>query len=77
VERGDYSIVHGNGEREMIRAPITFVSKAGVQKVLYIHEDTIWKTVHVTEETDLEKLETILIEPPPVVRLIEDLEKLT
>ena len=77
IERGLCSIVHDDGTREYLQAPMTFVSKAGVQKVLYIHEDTVWKTIHVTEDTDLKALEVLLIEPPKVVRLIQDTEKLT
>lgn len=69
IERGICSIFYEDGSSELLQAPITFVSKPGVQKVLYIHEDTVWKTVHVTDETDLVKLEVILIDPPPVVAL--------
>ena len=54
-------IVHDDGTREELRAPYTFVSKAGVQKVLYILEPMIWQTVHVTAETDLAVLEEQLI----------------
>lgn len=70
--KGACLIVHQDGTREELRAPLTFVSKAGVQKVLYILEDMIWQTIHVTPETDLVKLEAELIEPldyslsPPV-----------
>lgn len=63
--QGACYIVHDDGRREELRAPMTFVSKAGVQKVLYILEDMIWQTVHVTEETDLAKLEEMLVEPVP------------
>ena len=69
VERGVCVIVHDDDTIEELRAPLTFVSKAGVQKVLYIEEDTVWKTVHVTTETDPDKLEAQLIEPPPLVQL--------
>src|SRR5262245_29986165 len=34
--QGSCLIVHDDGRREELRAPKTFVSKAGVQKVLYI-----------------------------------------
>lgn len=61
--KGACLIVHDDGSREELRAPMTFVSGAGVQKVLYIIEDMIWQTVHVTPETDLTKLEAELIEP--------------
>jgi hypothetical protein len=59
--RGACLIVHNDGTREELRAPCTFVSQPNVQKVLYILEDMIWQTVHVTDETDLAALESILI----------------
>ena len=63
--QGSCMIVHADGNREILKAPMTFVSKAGVQKVLLILEDMIWQTVHVTDETDVEKLEEMLTEPIP------------
>lgn len=63
--KGACLIVHGDGRREELRAPLTFVSKAGVQKVLYVLEDTIWQTIHPTAETDFEKLDDMLVEPVP------------
>jgi hypothetical protein len=63
--QGACLIVHADGSREELRAPMTFVSKAGVQKVLYITEDMIWQTVHVTTETDIPTLEAMLTEPIP------------
>lgn len=67
--KGACLIVHDDGRREELKAPMTFVSKAGVQKVLYIIEDMIWQTVHVTPETDLVKLEAELIEAQPIEAL--------
>lgn len=67
--QGAALIVHDDGTREILRAPMTFVSKAGVQKVLYILEDMIWQTVHPSDETDLVKLETMLVEPIPLEQL--------
>ena len=61
--KGACVIVHDDFTREELRAPMVFVSKPGVQKVLYILEDMIWMTPHVTPETDLVKLEAELIEP--------------
>ena len=40
-----------------ITAPFTFESMEGEQKVVYIHEDVVWTTIHLTEETDLAKIE--------------------
>ena len=42
-------------------APYTGITKPYTRRILYIHEDTIWTTFHVTEETDLAKLEELLI----------------
>jgi len=63
--KGRCLIVHDDGRREELCAPKVFVSKAGVQKVLLILEDMIWMTTHVTEETDLEKLDALLVDPKP------------
>ena len=63
VQQGRVVLIHDDYSREELKAPITFVSKPGVQKVLYIYEDTVWSTVHLTEETDLERLEALLVEP--------------
>lgn len=43
--------------------PQTFESLAGEQKVVYMLEDTVWSTVHVTAETDLSVLEEQLVSP--------------
>ena len=49
------------GETTEIVAPCTFESQAGVRKVLYITEECVWATIHVTETTDLDELEVELI----------------
>lgn len=67
ISRGVCTLHHEDGRREVLSAPMTFVSGPGVQKVLTIHADTVWTTVHVTPETDLEKLESLLIEPMNLV----------
>lgn len=43
--------------------PSMFVSKAGTKRVVYVYEDTVWATVHLTNETDLDKIEDELIAP--------------
>jgi len=49
------------GERTMITAPHTMISKPGTKRAGYAHEDTVWVTVHPTDETDLKVLEKMLI----------------
>jgi hypothetical protein len=64
VLKGKFSIV-SEDRTETFEGPYTFVSKAGVQKALYIHEDTVWQTIHLTTERDLDSLEAQLVEPDP------------
>lgn len=56
ILKGQVTVLTAEG-REDFEAPCTFVSKAGVQKMVIIHEDCTWQTVHVTKETDLAKIE--------------------
>jgi hypothetical protein len=61
---------------ETIMAPHTFVSLAGVCKVLYILEDMRWATIHPTNEIRIDKLEDLLIENPEYHRrYISEVEK--
>jgi hypothetical protein len=50
-----------DGVIEDIIAPCVFVSKPSVRKVLFIVEEMKWATIHPTEETDLEILDSALI----------------
>ncbi len=61
VMKGDVSVLVGGKEVERITAPCHGITKAGTQRILYFHEETIWITVHATEETDLEKIEDVVI----------------
>lgn len=50
-----------DGVTEELVAPYQFISEAGVRKTLYIVEETDWLTVHLTDETDIQKLEDSII----------------
>ena len=45
----------------VMEAPKVLVSKAGTKRVVYAQTDVIWTTVHLTEETDIEKIEDAII----------------
>ena len=47
--------------REEYTAPATFVSKAGVQKVVLMRDDCQWQTIHVTDETNIDAIEKEVI----------------
>lgn len=68
ISKGDITVWTETGMRR-IQAPFTMISLPGTKRVGYTHEDTIWTTIHGTNEQDLEKLETELIDPE--VPLIE------
>jgi len=44
-----------------VKAPYTVVSSPGVKRFAYAHEDCVWTTIHGTNETDVDKIETIFI----------------
>lgn len=60
ISAGKVRVVTETGSHELT-APHTFVSEVGTKRVVYALEDTIWTTVHVTDETDLEKIEEHVI----------------
>lgn len=60
ITKGKVAVVTEFG-KEIITAPTTMISKAGTKRVVLALEDTLWTTVHVTDETDLEKIEDHVI----------------
>jgi quercetin dioxygenase-like cupin family protein len=68
------AIVMIDGVVRVITAPEIFESEPGVRKVLYIVETMRWATLHVTPETDMAKLEELLIEKSPAF-LAHELEE--
>jgi len=61
VMSGDVSVLTEDNKVVRIKAPYSGVTRAGTQRVLYIHEETVWTTVHATKETNLEKIEDVVI----------------
>ncbi len=60
VLKGDVSVLTEDGVIR-IKAPYFGITKPGTKRVLYMHEETVWVTVHVTNETDLKKIEDEII----------------
>lgn len=58
--KGKVSVLTEEGPKTM-EGPLMMVSPAGTKRVVYTHEDTVWATVHLTNETDLEKIEEEVI----------------
>ena len=55
IMKGSVS-VYINGKTVRLDAPHSGITKAGTQRFLCTHEDTIWITVHVTNKTDVEEI---------------------
>ena len=60
VLAGECTVITAEGIEE-IKAPHTFISKAGVQKVVIVHEDCQWQTIHLTDKKDLDEIEKEVI----------------
>jgi len=63
ILKGKLSIYNGENSPILhVEAPYIWVSDAGVQKMAYFHEDTIWVNAHPTNSTDLTEIEECFIE---------------
>lgn len=60
ISKGDISVLTEDGVKR-IKAPATIISKPGIKRVGYAHEETVWTTVHACLETDVEKMEKLLV----------------
>lgn len=57
---GEMSIMTEDGEKR-IKAPHYGITPAGTKRIIFTHSDCVFVTVHVTKETDLDKIEDEII----------------
>lgn len=60
LSKGDVTVMTDEGVTR-IKAPATWISKAGTKRLIYVHEETIWATIHQSEHTIVEDLEKQLV----------------
>ncbi|MEK9751431.1 MAG: hypothetical protein VW236_07755, partial [Flavobacteriaceae bacterium] len=60
VLSGVVTVVQEDGER-LIEAPYMQITKPGTKRALYVHEDTVWITIHPTSATTVEEVEEEII----------------
>jgi hypothetical protein len=60
ILKGECSVLTEDGVKR-IKAPCYMITPAGTKRVLYIHEDTVWVTVHRTDGTNIEDVEDDII----------------
>lgn len=59
--QGKMIVVDADGNKKELVAPLTFVGSTG-RKVAYILETTVFQNIYATDETDIEKLENMLVD---------------
>lgn len=42
---------------QRVSAPCSFISPKGIKRLCFIHEDTVWTTIHATNETNIDRLD--------------------
>lgn len=57
LSQGDVRVLTEGGGVEDLSGPLTMVSPAGTKRAVYAKTDVVWTTIHLTNETDLEKIE--------------------
>jgi len=60
ISYGHVIVATEEGAKEL-KGPLIFTSPAGVKRAVTVLEDTMWTTIHVTQETELEKIEDDVI----------------
>ena len=64
VLKGEVSVLDEQGNEVRITAPHFGITEIGTRRVLFIHEDCIWATVHANPNTENEvEIEARIIEP--------------
>jgi len=51
--KGSATVISDEGI-QLIEAPYQGITKPGTQRVLYIHEECVWTTVHATNKSKVE-----------------------
>lgn len=62
--KGRVTVMRDDGTTETLEAPQSFIAPPG-RKVGYVHEDMVWLNIYSTDETDIDKLESMFLEKSP------------
>ena len=63
VLAGKCRVIDQDGTETMVEAPAAWITEPGTHRALHIIEDSIWLTVHATDQTDVAELEETLTCP--------------
>ncbi len=70
VSKGEITVLTDDGPLRVV-APATIVSPAGCKRIGWAHEETVWTTILVVEETDIEEIEAKYIVKASALELEE------
>ena len=73
VASGSISVTTSAGQED-ITGPRVVITEPGTKRAIYAYTDAVLFTFHVTDETDLGKIEEIVIQPDPVLPGVEPLQ---
>jgi len=62
ISKGSVSVWDEVNGVQLLKAGDTGITEPGTRRALLVHEDLIWTTAHCTMETDLDVIESILID---------------
>jgi hypothetical protein len=65
VVHGAVAVIQDGAEKRIYRAPSVIVSKPGTKRAVVALEDSVCLTVHRTDNTDLDEIESELVEDDP------------
>lgn len=63
LSQGEVQVLTESGGVESFRGPLTMVSPPGTKRAVVALTNAVWTTIHLTNETDLEKIEADVIAP--------------
>lgn len=72
ISKGDVSVWRDGFPVERLKAPHTGITKPGTRRLIYIHEDTIWITFHITDKTDPDEIARDIVDLDPNPLLSEE-----
>jgi hypothetical protein len=58
ISKGKVAVVTEFGKK-VYEAPCTFVSEVGLKRAVYIEEDTVWTTIHLTKHIGEDNLDSV------------------
>ena len=61
LSQGNVIVFTEQGGQEFLSGPLVMVSPPGCKRAVYCETDTVWTTIHRTDETDLAKIEDWVI----------------